>query len=178
VQQGLIVPVQLVAPDLYTVNASGLAAASAVDIASDGTQTQIPVVSCAGTPCTAVPVNVTGNPVYLNLYGTGFGASSTQGNVACTVGGVEVQPTYFGPQLQIPGFDQINLPLPQSLAGTGTANIQCSVKTGSATVNTNSVYVVAYNSLLQIPPISRLWRSAACARPNRWKASSEPLSSG
>jgi uncharacterized protein (TIGR03437 family) len=144
VQQGLIIPVRPVAPDLYTLNASGLAAATAVSVASDGSQTQIPVVSCVGALCSAVPLNLTGNPVYLSLYGTGFGASSTQSNAVCTVGGVDVQPTYFGPQLQIPGFDQINLLLPQSLAGAGTARIQCSVTTSSATVNTNSVYVVVH----------------------------------
>src|SRR5262249_13334356 len=67
--------------------------------------------------------NVSGNPVYLSLYGTGF--DNVPIGVQCFSGTVPLPVTYAGPQKQIPGLDQINVRLPASLAGAGAVSITC-----------------------------------------------------
>jgi len=94
---------------------SGLAAATAVRIAPDGTQTPVSV---------SEPIDISGDPVYLSLYGTGFSRASTA-NSNCTIGGQALPATYAGPQMQIAGLDQINVILPRTLAGTGNTSITC-----------------------------------------------------
>ncbi len=71
----------------------------------------------------------TGGSLYLSLYGTGFNSAPT----SCAIAGVSVPITYSGPQLQIPGLDQVNLQVPSSLAGAGQTTARCSF--GSATTN-------------------------------------------
>jgi uncharacterized protein (TIGR03437 family) len=101
----------------------GLAAAVAVSVAPDGTQTPVPVLSCGGTACTAIPIDVSGNPVYVSLYGTGF--DSVPVAMQCLAGSLTLPVTYAGPQRQIPGLDQINVQLPATLAGAGSISITC-----------------------------------------------------
>lgn len=103
----------------------GLAAATAVSVAPDGTQTPVPVISCSAADCNAVPIDVSGNPVYLSLYGTGF--DSVPGAMQCSTGSLPLSVTYAGPQMQIPGLDQINVLLPPALAGAGTVPIACAI---------------------------------------------------
>jgi uncharacterized protein (TIGR03437 family) len=55
--------------------------------------------------------------VFLTLYGTGLRHSAAQG-ITCKVNGVNVPVLYFGAQPTYTGLDQINLQLPQGLAGT------------------------------------------------------------
>jgi uncharacterized protein (TIGR03437 family) len=106
----------------YTVGA-GLAAGNAVRVAPDGVQTPVPVVSCALGSCIPVPIDVSGDPVYLSLYGTGF--DTVSGGLGCTTGNSGVPVTYAGSQQQIPGLDQVNLRLPRALAGIGAISITC-----------------------------------------------------
>jgi uncharacterized protein (TIGR03437 family) len=79
-------------------------------------------------------------PGYLSLYGTGFAQASTSAS-SCMVGNVSVQVTYAGPEIQIAGLDQVNLLLPQSLAGAGVQPVVCLFQTAqqvygpSSTVN-------------------------------------------
>jgi uncharacterized protein (TIGR03437 family) len=121
VPKGLSIPigpqVNTVPPELFSLG-NGLAAASAVRVAPDGTQTQVPVTACTGSTCTSVPINVSGNPVYLSLYGTGT-------FTGCYVGGPEVLVTYSGPQGQTPDLDQVNILLPGILAGAGMLPVSC-----------------------------------------------------
>jgi len=56
----------------------------------------------------------------LVLYGTGFNGAK---DVTATVGGVAVPVAYAGPQGTYAGLDQINLPLPGSLAGKGKVDV-------------------------------------------------------
>ncbi|HEX4275301.1 MAG TPA: FG-GAP-like repeat-containing protein [Bryobacteraceae bacterium] len=106
----------------YTVGA-GIAAGYAVRVGADGTQTPVPVVSCASSPCTAVPIDVSNDAVYLSLFGTGFDIVS--GGLNCTTGNREIPVTYAGSRQQIPGLDQVNLMLPRALAGSGAISITC-----------------------------------------------------
>jgi uncharacterized protein (TIGR03437 family) len=109
---------------LYSMS-GGLAAANAVRVA-DGIQTAVPVLSCSGTNCSAVPIDVSGAPVFLSLYGTGFDAVFP--GMVCSAAGQKLQVTYEGAQMQIPGLDQINVVLPPSLAGAGMVSITCSAQ--------------------------------------------------
>ncbi len=63
--------------------------------------------------------------VYLSLFGTGLQAAGA-GAIQLSVGGVAVPALYAGPQESFVGLDQVNLPLPVSLAGKGNVNIQLS----------------------------------------------------
>jgi uncharacterized protein (TIGR03437 family) len=40
-----------------------------------------------------------------------------------TVGGVEIEPSFFGPQGALEGVEQVNLQIPQSLAGKGDVDL-------------------------------------------------------
>jgi uncharacterized protein (TIGR03437 family) len=79
-------------------------------------------------------------PGYLSLYGTGFAQASTTAS-SCAVGNTGVTVTYAGPEIQIPGLDQVNLFLPASLAGSGVQAVFCEFQApqqafgASATVN-------------------------------------------
>ena len=108
----------------YSVG-TGLAAASALSVAANYTETVVPVISCGSANCSLVPINVSGNPVYLSLYGTGFPQGTPTSSVTCTVAGQVVPVTYAGPQMQIPGLDQVNMLLPKTLAGAGTVSVAC-----------------------------------------------------
>lgn len=56
----------------------------------------------------------------LVLYGTGLNGAK---DVTATVGGIAVPVAYAGPQGTYAGLDQINLSLPQSLAGKGKVDV-------------------------------------------------------
>jgi uncharacterized protein (TIGR03437 family) len=130
-------------PSIFTMNADGLAAATAIRINPDKSRSIVPVVSCPDKKCMAVPIDVTKGPVYLSLYGTGFTDQTlpaTQSTVApftsCRVNAANLpDATYSGPQLQIPGLDQINVLLPASLAGSGDSTLFCWFYAEFATTN-------------------------------------------
>jgi uncharacterized protein (TIGR03437 family) len=114
-----------VAPALFTVNGSGLAAAFAVRVSSSGTQTTEPafVLNPQGS-YSALPINMGSatDKVYLSFYATGVQAAGLA-NVAVTVNGVSTPVLYAG-YGGYNGVDQINVLLPASLAGSGTVALQ------------------------------------------------------
>ena len=124
------VPVQIrqVAPAIFSLNGSGsgVAAASALRILPGGQlQSPVPVFQCDSKgDCTAAPID-TGldTPVFLSLYGTGLRGASSLAGVTVTIGGLQVQPSYAGPQNQLPGLDQVNVPLPLALRGKGLVDV-------------------------------------------------------
>ncbi len=61
---------------------------------------------------------------YLLLYGTGFDNAKT---VSVTINNRVFTPSYFGSQGIYAGLDQINVPLPADLAGTGPVNVSITV---------------------------------------------------
>ena len=115
-----------VAPGLFELNGSGLAAAYVILYHADGTQTFEPVytVTSAGA-IVATPVSLGSSTdlAYLFLFGTGLQAAGTAG-VKVSIGGSNFPVQYAGPQGGFPGFDQVNVPLPASLAGKGNVTIQ------------------------------------------------------
>jgi uncharacterized protein (TIGR03437 family) len=119
-------PVQIaaVAPALFTLNGSGLAAGTAVRVSASGTQTVESVYSVAGDGTfVANPISMGSatDQVYLILFGTGLQAAGTAG-VQVTVSGVKATVLYAGPT-SYTGGDQVNILLPASLAGKGNVNI-------------------------------------------------------
>jgi len=128
-----VVPVTIakVAPGLFSADGTGtgVAAASAIRLVLPFQfQNPVPVLSCNAQGCMAVPIDVgVDTPVYLSLYGTGIRGASSLNNVFVTIGNSRINPTYAGPQMQIPGLDQVNVPLPVTLRGSGLVNVTVTV---------------------------------------------------
>ncbi len=114
-----------VAPGMFTLNAAGLAAGSVLRVSGDGTQTAENFFQMdASGNISALPINL-GPPtdqVFLILYGTGFRAAGTA-NTSMTIGGQNAQVSFAGDQGVFAGLDQVNVLVPRSLAGTGSANL-------------------------------------------------------
>lgn len=114
------------APALYTLNSSNLAAAY-IDCVVGNTQTLEDPFQVSGGALVAQPVNLSAcDQNILLLYGTGLDnaqAADAQvmfGNTAGTV-------LYVGPQGTWPGLDQINVLIPKSLDGAGNISVVLSV---------------------------------------------------
>jgi uncharacterized protein (TIGR03437 family) len=105
-------------PNLFTLNAGGLAAAY-VQYTS-GQLSNIYVVQDGSVVAQAVSVGSAANPAYLVLVGSGLGNTS---QVSATIGGVNATVSYAGAQGQYPGLDQYNILIPPSLAGKGQVEV-------------------------------------------------------
>jgi uncharacterized protein (TIGR03437 family) len=124
---------------LFTLNGSGLSAASAVRVSANGTQTfqaAFALNSAGSFSANPISMGAATDHVYLVLFGTGLQAAGTAG-VTVTVGGITVPVLYAGPQGSFPGLDQVNVQLPASLAGKGNVNIQLT----AAGIPANSVQI-------------------------------------
>ena len=122
-----------IAPGLFTANTSGQGVASAQLVTTDaiGAQSIAPIYQCgsAAGSCVSVPiaVNTPGSAVVLELYGTGIRNRNSVTNVKCSIGGTAVPVAFAGPQGQFAGLDQVNVPLPASLAGKGEVDLVLTV---------------------------------------------------
>jgi uncharacterized protein (TIGR03437 family) len=120
-------------PELFTVGPN-LAAAYAVRVAPDGTQTVLPLYDGQRLGVAPIPLDLSQpGQVYLILFGTGFDTVA-QGTTTATIAGVAAPVTYAGPQPSYPGLDQINILLPATLVGAGQAKIAVSM--GTEALNT------------------------------------------
>lgn len=120
------VQILAVAPALFTLNNSGLAAAYALRVSANGTQTVQQVYSQNNSGLVSPnPINMgsSTDTVYLVLYGTGFDTAGASG-VTVTVNGVNAPVLYAGPGGGYAGLDQVNVQLPASLAGEGNVNVR------------------------------------------------------
>ena len=125
VQSAANIQIASVAPALFTLNGSGLAAGYAIRV-SGGSQIIEPAYALNGFGSfSAAPINMgsSTDQVFLVLYGSGLQAAGTAG-ITATVNGISAQVVYAGPQGSFPGLDQVNLLLPASLAGRGNVNVQ------------------------------------------------------
>jgi uncharacterized protein (TIGR03437 family) len=103
-------------PGIFTVNNNGSGLAAAV-VTTDGQNYQ----RIYDANRNAVPVRVnSGQPSYLILFGTGV---RNQGEVQVKIAGQLCPVVWSGAHPQWPGLDQINVQLPASLQGVGTAQI-------------------------------------------------------
>jgi uncharacterized protein (TIGR03437 family) len=127
------VQIDSVAPGLFSANANGtgVAAAGAIRVAPDGTQTWQLVYQCGQQQgsCAAVPIDMGSatDDVILVLFGTGIRGGATPPVTTATIGGVPAEVLYSGAQPTLPGLDQVNVRLPRALAGSGQVGIVLTV---------------------------------------------------
>jgi endoglucanase len=116
-------------PAVFTANSTGqgVAAAHIIRVKPDGAQIYEPVsqVDFAQSGPVAVPIGFgdPGDRLFLALYGTGIRGSSALVRIA----GLDLTPSYAGPQHQFAGLDQVNVELPRSLEGAGTVEVVLSL---------------------------------------------------
>ena len=121
------------APGVFSADSSGqgLAAALVQRIHADGTQSYQPVAQFdpAHKQFVAVPIDLSSktDQVFLLLFGTGIRSMSALDAVKVTIGNTALTPTFAGASPQFPGLDQVNLPLPAALAGSGDVSVILSV---------------------------------------------------
>ncbi|HJZ96048.1 MAG TPA: hypothetical protein VKE70_06055, partial [Candidatus Solibacter sp.] len=132
---GLVFPVRLTitptAPGIFTANSDGrgVPAAIVLRVKPDSSQVFEPVIAFDSTArkWVAVPIDVSSDLVFLQLYGTGIRNIPDASAAPCSVGQAQIKPAYAGAQPSFPGLDQINVLLPASLAGSGTVTVQLTV---------------------------------------------------
>ncbi len=157
-----VILISPVTPGLYTANANGQGAASAIAICA-GTCTGWPnrlsngqfyqnTFTCSSSGCVPEPIKVaSGDTVVVEFFGTGLrhlsslsaiGASFSNGQ-GVNMQNVAVQ--YAGSQNGYKGLDQVNVQIPQSLAGSGELNVALTVQdvvnNVSATSNTVTINI-------------------------------------
>lgn len=122
------------APGLFTVDTTGkIPAAQVVVAGANNTQTVEPVANCTGGACALVPIVL--NPAdqtYLILYGTGIRGRASSSDVSVTIGGLPAAVSYAGPQGVYPGLDQVNVLIPQALAGSKQVDLDLKILTNAA----------------------------------------------
>jgi uncharacterized protein (TIGR03437 family) len=122
------------APGIFTANSDGQgpAAALAVHVAADGSQTYqfTTQEGCSPGTCVAVPIDLgpESEQVVLLLFGTGIRGRSELSAVNAKIDGVVAEVMYAGPQSEYVGFDQVNVLVPRSLAGRGEVNVVLTVE--------------------------------------------------
>jgi uncharacterized protein (TIGR03437 family) len=123
-----------VAPAIFTANQNGKGVPIAVVTTAqpNGSQSTVDVFqgNAVGS-YTPAPINLggPGDNSALVLYGTGIRGASSLSNVTVTIGTVTLPVQYAGPcdPAQFVAFDQVNVALPQSLAGAGQVTLTLTV---------------------------------------------------
>jgi len=116
------VDISAVRPSIFTMPGGTVAAAVAVRVAEDASQTPVAVFQCtSATSCTASPIDIggAGHTVFLTVFGTGLRKNSGLANVHATIGGVDSPVLFAGAQGQFDGLDQLNVQVPTALRGKG-----------------------------------------------------------
>ncbi len=137
-------PIEAVAPGLFSANASGQGVAAALVLrVKDGLQTFEPVsqFNQGSSMFEAIEIDLGGETeqVYLIVFGTGFRGRSSLMNVPVTLGGESLPVLFVGPSPDFVGLDQANLgPIPRTLAGIKGAQLLMTVDTKPANVVTLS----------------------------------------
>ena len=122
-----------VAPGLFTASASGqgVAAAIALRIKADGTQSFEPIAQFdpAQSKFVAVPLDLgpETDQVFLLLFGTGIRYRTSLSAVNAQVGGTNAQVNFAGAQGAFAGLDQVNARLSRSLIGRGEVDVALTV---------------------------------------------------
>ena len=119
-----------VAPALFVINSANVAAATAIRVNADNSQSPVDVFTCGATAesCTGAPISLAAGPVYLTLYGTGVRNRTSLDTVKASVGGVDAPILFAGPQGTFPALDQVNVQIPASVAGRGNVPIVVTIE--------------------------------------------------
>ncbi len=118
-----------VAPGLFAANANGqgVAAAVALRVKADGSQSFEPVTRFdqAQNRFVAVPIDLgpESDQVFLILFGTGIRFYSTLSTVTVKVGGTDMPVQFAGAAPGLVGLDQVNARLLRSLIGRGEVDV-------------------------------------------------------
>ena len=132
-QSAATIQISSVSPGLFSSDGSGsgMAAGYVLRVKANGAQIveQIARWDSSQNKMVAVPIDLSSNTdqLYLVGFGTGFRYRSSLAAVTSTIGGVISQVLYAGQQSGFVGVDQINLLLPQSLAGRGEVNLTLTI---------------------------------------------------
>ncbi|HEY6390265.1 MAG TPA: cellulase family glycosylhydrolase [Bryobacteraceae bacterium] len=120
-----------IAPGLFTATSDGkgVAAAVAVTVHANGTQSLASTFQCSAAGCAAVPIDLglDSDTVVLELFGTGIRGRSALAGVTCKIGSSTLAVAYAGPQTVFVGLDQVNVTLPKSLRGAGAQTVLLTV---------------------------------------------------
>lgn len=110
------------APALFALNRSDMAAATAVRVVFPSLDKfPVSVYHCAeplGSTCELTPIAQSADStLYVSLYATGLGEVASLADLVVNVGDQRIAPTYAGPQLDKPGEERIDFPLPKTAHG-------------------------------------------------------------
>jgi uncharacterized protein (TIGR03437 family) len=106
-------------PSIFTMNNGGTGAPAALASSDGGVTFPIVMGNPDGTPREISAGN------FVMLFGTGIRYGSTP--VTIKIGTTDVTPTFAGAQGAFNGLDQINLQIPQSLAGAGEVDLTATI---------------------------------------------------
>ena len=129
-----------VVPGVFTADASGhgIAAALALRIGANGTQSYEPVVRFdqAQNKFIVVPIDLgpETDQVFLILFGTGLRFRRALNAMTAVIGGVYCQVTFAGAQGGFAGLDQVNVRLSHSLIGRGEVDVTLTVDGQAANI--------------------------------------------
>ncbi|MEK7832227.1 MAG: hypothetical protein AAB401_14125, partial [Acidobacteriota bacterium] len=127
------IQISSVAPGLFSANSSGVgvAAATALRVRADGSQSFEPVSSfdAAQNRFVSVPIDLgpDTDQVFLVLNGTGIRGRSSLAAVTAIIGGTAARVDYAGLQGVFVGLDQINVLIPRSVIGRGEVDVVLTV---------------------------------------------------
>ena len=109
-------------PGIFKASADNLAAAQVARIQAGKTVYNSVVTTSPNGTLAAAPIALgpASELATLILYGTGLNGAK---DVTVTIGGMQAQVAYAGPQGTYPGLDQINVLLPQSVSGKGKVDV-------------------------------------------------------
>lgn len=109
-----VVDVTTTTPAIFTGRGDGTGAPAGV-ASRDGQNFDILLTNADGSPVSIDAGN------YVALFGTVLRFPSTLTKI--TIGGADIDPLFVGPQGSLEGVEQINLQIPQSLAGKGDVDL-------------------------------------------------------
>jgi uncharacterized protein (TIGR03437 family) len=124
-----LMPVEAVAPGVFTSNANGqgVPAGVVLRVRGDGTQVFENLAQFDQAGNRFVPALIDFGPetdqLFLIFFGTGWRFRTAEANVRVTISGAEVPLLYAGLSPSLIGVDQINTLLPRSLAGKGEVDL-------------------------------------------------------
>jgi uncharacterized protein (TIGR03437 family) len=125
------VTIAAIGPGLFLYGGTNLVAGDVIRVHADNSQSKENVyalTASGGLVPAPIDLGPATDQVYLELFATGLrGHSAASNSVTVTAGGVSLPVSYAGAQPQFPGEDQIDVLLPQSLAGAGDVVIQVTV---------------------------------------------------
>lgn len=138
------VPIETIAPGVFSANMNGAGPASAVvmRLKANGDQTFESTIrfDTAQNRFLTNPIDfgadqgAASDQLFLVLFGSGFRGRSALSTVTCSIGGTSSEVLFAGPVMGFAGLDQANIRLPRSLAGRN-ADVTITLTVGPRAAN-------------------------------------------